>query len=282
MVDIKKLAEVAMTNAMGNVAQDIAKATPALPAQPQVKPEPEPPKPLVEPAQPQLPKPKAPVTPGLLDKAWDSVKELARPAAESVAQSEVDKVVKATPGTPDAPGASGWTDWLTDNWQTLLVPAGLIAVAFGGNTMKALGALAAAGGAYNLYERYSRLTDSSNRYNPLVSQAIYAAAQQTDENGNPAPFSDLDAAAKQAAEKFGAPEAADIAKYSLRDYTFLASHGFKDRISQQMQELPKQLADQALRGQLPATALPERAEPTNWLDKGIRTVDEFLVPGGKG
>ncbi len=210
----------------------------------------------------------------------------------AAAQKGVADVEQATPGTADAKGATGWQDWLTNNWQTLLIPAGLIGVAFGGDIGKVLGVMSLAAGGYNLYERYNRLTDPENQFNAPLTWAIQQAAKQVDENGQPAPFSNLDAIAAQADAQFGIPGTGPAVKTGLLDYTFLASHGFKEVMSRQLQQAPRRMVQQyfgprvaeRVAGPAPAPSAFGGAmqQAGNWVRDAMGTIDRTLVGGGKG
>ena len=212
----------------------------------------------------------------------------------SKAKAEADTINKATPTDSDAKGATGWKDWLTENWQTLLVPAGLVAAAFGGNVGKAIGVLAMAAGGYNIYERYSRLTDPKNKFNAPISAAIQSAAKQVDAEGTASPFHDLDLAAKQAAEQFGDPSMAPAIKASLSDYTFLASHGFSNYIASRVNEMPRRYIE-SMHGPDMATQVAGAEPPpgpglaqTAWDQTRSQAgnvadqVSRALAPGGGG
>jgi hypothetical protein len=77
---------------------------------------------------------------------------------ESEAAAQGIKQLQATVDEAAKNNPTGVTDWLKNNWETLLVPGGLLLAAFGGNSMTTMVGLAAAAyGGYNLYGRYNYL-----------------------------------------------------------------------------------------------------------------------------
>lgn len=179
----------------------------------------------------------------------------------------------------------GWGEWLTDNWQALALPAGLIATLFGTNTVKTLGLMAMAAGGYNLYERYNRLTDEGNKFNQPIIAGIQAAAGQQDADGNPAPFSDVDTIARQVAERHGGDEDTYAAvRTGLRDYHFLATQGFAEQLIERSQSAADQFVnDIFMRGNISDAPQP------NWTDNVADRLPGFvqqgmrhIVPGGVG
>lgn len=179
----------------------------------------------------------------------------------------------------------GWGEWLTDNWQALALPLGLIATVFGNNTVKTLGVMAMAAGGYNLYERYNRLTDEGNRFNQPIIQGIQAAAAQQDADGNSAPFSDTDAIARQIAQQHGGDE--DIyqaVRTGLRDYHFMATQGFAEQLIERSQAAADQFVnDIFMRGDISAAPQQRWTDNVadmlpNFVQQGMR----YVVPGGVG
>jgi len=223
----------------------------------------------------------------------DVIEEARKGVGEGTSEVAKDIERKTVEGVVENPNATGFTDWIKENWQTALIPAGLIAMTFGGNIGKVLGALAVGAGGYNLYERYNRLTNPKNKYHAPTLEAIQTAANQTDEQGNPAPFSDLEAAAEQIAERRGDEDLAPALRSTLHDYTFLAGHGFMDQIRKSMAQAPANLTSSLFgpgqQAQQPQQAAqPQNAAESAWQQakdmarRSVGATDRFLVPGGRG
>jgi hypothetical protein len=120
-------------------------------------------------------------------------KAIANKEAEAAAagikqiQTTVDEATKNNP--------TGVTDWLTKNWETLLVPGGLLLAAFGGNSMTTMVGLAAAAyGGYNLYGRYNYL--QSKPGSAVMQMALKDAA--AGKTGSPETLAQLKAMGPQA------------------------------------------------------------------------------------
>ena len=160
----------------------------------------------------------------------------------SAQQAEVIKAFDERMESPEFQAESGYLPWLVENWQALLVPAGIVAALFGGNMGKVLGIAAIAVGGHNLYSRYSTLMGDPEK-NPntaLAHSAIQQAMTQVDEQGNPAPFASIDQAAQQAVA--GMPEgpernqAFDLARRSLRDVQIMLRFGYAEQIKDRVRE----------------------------------------------
>ena len=182
-------------------------------------------------------------------------------AAEEVLRTEVGGVIDAksqevinavTSLHTDPAQQTGFGEWITQNWQTLLVPGGALLAMFGGRVGQVLGVMAMGVGGFNLMDRYNRLTNPGSQYADAVGEAVMMASQQTDSEGNLAPFSDRAAIAQQVAEKYGL----DPRKIneSLTDLTFLASMGYHEQIAERI----RNQADQTLNMIMGTEAPPER------------------------
>lgn len=160
----------------------------------------------------------------------------------SAQQAEVIQSFDERMESPEFQAESGYLPWLVENWQALLVPAGIVAALFGGNMGKVLGIAAIAVGGHNLYSRYSTLMGDPEK-NPntaLAHSAIQQAMTQVDEQGNPTPFASIDQAAQQAVA--GMPEgpernqAFDLARRSLRDVQIMLRFGYAEQIKDRVRE----------------------------------------------
>ncbi len=76
------------------------------------------------------------------------------------------------------PHGAGLFDWIKSNPSSLLIPAGLVMMAFGGDWGKALGALALAGGGVGMYQTYQNLT--TNKQIPTAMSEIVNGASMAD------------------------------------------------------------------------------------------------------
>jgi hypothetical protein len=144
---------------------------------------------------------------------------------------------------------SGFLDWVTENWQTLLLPAGVIAMFFGGNIGKVVGVLAAAVGGMNLYDRISTLTGdpAKNPDTAMSHAAIKHAMSQVDDKGGPTPFSNINAAAEAAVAGVSNPteraQRLATVQRSLRDMQVLIRLGFGESITNRIREQVKESAN---------------------------------------
>lgn len=104
------------------------------------------------------------------------------PLHETIQKAEAEGTAAAVKSLQDNVNAAeksnpaGVTDWLTNNWQTLLVPGGLLLAAFSDNPVFTMVGLAAAGyGGYNLYGRYQYLNSAPG--SKVVQMAAEDAAK---------------------------------------------------------------------------------------------------------
>lgn len=175
-------------------------------------------------------------------------------AAGNIANETQANIAKAMDlNIQQKPNETGFTNWLMENPSTLMAVGGLIAFAFGGNTGKALGLLAMAGGGYGLYQRYQNLQD------PVIADAIQQSAQAVDADGNPIPFQNIDEIAARYGQQFG-EEYADKVRTGITDFGMLARAGFRNKIA----EMVNQRAKQTIAGFMgPHSAIGETKDASN-------------------
>lgn len=152
------------------------------------------------------------------------------------------------------PEGSGFLGFVRNNWGALLVPAGALAMLFGGKIGKVIGGLALAGGAYNLYDRYRNLT-SGDASDPVQTAIKMSLKYQDPETGEHKPLANIDAIAAQ----FG--EDAGRVKQGLEDFAFLLRLGFKDMLIRKVYGSARSFAEDIAPGAGEAFARQREASP---------------------
>jgi hypothetical protein len=253
-------------------AEAAAPATPPVPAPASTQP-------------PALPdEGKAPNTVAAAVEAANDPKQFEEALKQHKAKFDADRgaITQETAAIADAvvknPAGSGFGDWVTSNWQNFLIPAGILAFAFGGTVGgekgdiigKVLGALAIGAGGYNLYKRYGNITEDPEQAEPGsarraeledIQAGIRTALFQQKDDGTKAPFYNPAAAYDElVAGAGGNPEVlkrleankASIIQ-GIQDVRLAAGLGFTDKIIAKLKQ-----GEQAVLGSLDAAEAAQR------------------------
>jgi len=134
---------------------------------------------------------------GIPPEVEQKLDKVIRDTLQGAATKEVAEISSSITENPD----SGFGDWITSNWQNFLIPAGMLAMLFGGRIGQVLGIIAVGAGGYNLYSRYNNLVADPNKAtDPAekarltdIQKAIAASMRMKDEHDNRVPLKDPNA-----------------------------------------------------------------------------------------
>jgi len=167
--------------------------TPSSPVTPPATPVTPPAKPVsTQPAMPaSQPATKSKASGGWLSGVTDRAKEFVQDAKDIFSnrvEAELNKTLAGLDETAKSPVfGNDILGWVKNNWGLVASAAGLLSMLFGNNTMKLMGAIATAAGGFNIYNRVNNLM--SGKYDDAIKMGL----DQTDAQGKPAPFSNIEA-----------------------------------------------------------------------------------------
>lgn len=177
------------------------------------------------------------------------------PGLEAAMRGSVDEAAASFANDVVSRTTPGFMDWMTSNWQNLLVPAGIAAIAIGGvaggtagRIGQVLGLLAAGYGGYDLYQRWNNLAaDPSQISDPteqarirFIQGAVQQAVLQAQQEGGQ-PFGDPAAATQAAAAETGlsqdqAAQWMQQAQQAVADARLMVGLGFTGQLRERVRQ----------------------------------------------